>query len=261
MPDMRDWLKQIETGERDPVAAARQSLRRDLPKRFYEQVAIVAGEGGCRILLDGKPVRTPGAKFLELPTEASAGLVAGEWRAVGERVDPAAMPFTRLANTAIDGVATDVQAVIEDILKFCASDLLCYRAGSPQGLVEAQARHWDAVLDWLRETLGAVFVLAEGVTHVVQPKPALTAFGARLNRFAAPFPATCLHAMTSLTGSAMLALAVAESRLTADAAWAAAHVDEDWNVARWGEDSEAKARRDYRWREMEAAARLLKALY
>ncbi len=258
---MRDWLKQIETGDRDPVAAARQSLRRELPKRFYAQVAIAGGEGGFRILLDNKPVRTPGGKFLELPSDGSAELVAAEWRAVGERIDPAAMPFTRLANTAIDGVATDVQAVIEDILKFCASDLLCYRAGSPPGLVEAQARHWDPVLDGLRESLGAVFVLAEGVTHVVQPKPALTAFGARVNQYAAPFPASCLHAMTSLTGSAMLALAVAERLLTAEAAWAAAHVDEDWNVARWGEDSEAKARRDYRWREMDAAARLLKTLY
>jgi chaperone required for assembly of F1-ATPase len=170
------------------------------------------------------------------------------------------MPATRLANTAIDGVASDIQAVIEDILKFCASDLLCYRAGGPQGLVDAQGRHWDPVLDWLREDLGARFILSEGVSHVVQPQPALAAFGVRLAAYSAPFPATCLHAMTTLTGSAMLALAVAEGRQTAASAWAAAHVDEDWNIAQWGEDAEAKARRAFRWREMDAAACLLATL-
>jgi len=257
---MRDFPKQVETGGRDPVAAARSSLRTELPKRFYDTVAVRQFASGFGILLDGKPVRTPGGNALALPSEAAATLVAEEWRAVAERIDPGLMPLTRLANTAIDGVANDTQAVIEDILKFCASDMICYRAAGPEGLVGAQNVHWDPVLDWLREDFGASFVMTEGINHVVQPKPAMAAFGARLRPYASPFAVTCLHAMTTLTGSAMLALAVAEAKLDTGAAWAAAHVDEDWNIRLWGADVEATERRNRRWREMEAAARLLAAL-
>jgi chaperone required for assembly of F1-ATPase len=257
---MRDFLKQIENGERDPVTSARSSLRAELPRRFYKEVSTEQGPSGYQILLDGKPVRTPGSNALALPSQGAAGLVAAEWSAVGERIDPGRMPLTRLANTAIDGVATDTQAVIEDILKYCASDLICYRAAGPEGLVEAQNRHWDPILDWLLDELGAGFVMAEGVHHVAQPKSAMAAFGSRLKLSDSPMAATCLHTMTTLTGSAMLALAVAERRLTAEQAWTAAHVDEDWNIRLWGQDAEAAERRAHRWREMEASARLLAAL-
>jgi chaperone required for assembly of F1-ATPase len=257
---MRDFLKQIETGERDPVTSARSSLRAELPKRFYKEVSTEQGPYGFQILLDGKPVRTPAGHGLALPSKEAAGLVAAEWSAVGERIDPGRMPLTRLANTAIDGVATDTQAVIEDILKYCASDLICYRAAGPEGLVEAQNRFWNPILDWLRDTLGAGFVMAEGIHHAAQPKAAMAAFGARLKLYDSPLAVTCLHTMTTLTGSAMLALATAEDRLTTEQAWIAAHVDEDWNIRLWGQDDEAAERRAHRWREMEAAARLLAAL-
>lgn len=253
---MRDLLEQMEEEKRQaqPMAAAQAPMRPQLPKRFYTQADIASGEDGFAIQLDGKPVRTPGRKPLVFENEGLARLVAAEWQAQETEIDPATMPATRLLNTALDGVAADPQAVFEDILKYASSDLLCYRAGSPQGLVERQNEHWDPVVDWLRDEVGAAFVLGEGVMHVAQPREAVAVFSAQLRRHDGPIRLACLHTFTSLTGSAFLALAIAEGRLSAEDAWAAAHVDEDWNISFWGEDAEAAARRAARWLEMKAAA-------
>jgi len=170
------------------------------------------------------------------------------------------MPATRIANTAIDGVADDPQAVMEDILKFASGDLLFYRADGPAGLVAREGALWDPVINWYRDSVGANFILAEGIVHAAQPREALAVFGARLRSHGGPLRLACLHTITSLTGSALLALAVAEKRLSPQEAWDAAHVDEDWNIAQWGEDAEAAARRAFRRAEMMAAAGLIAAL-
>lgn len=256
---MRDILTDLENGE-DPVAKARQAMKAPLPKRFYAEASVGEGEGGFVVLLDGKAAKTPGRAPLVLPTRAAAALVADEFAAQVETIDPASMPALRLVNTAIDGVAADRQAVHEDILRFSSSDLLCYRAGSPASLVDKQGDAWDPVIDWARASLGARFILAEGVMHVTQPREAIAAFGAHLSRFADPFRLAAIHSMTTLTGSALLALAVATAELDAEQAWLAAHVDEDFNIALWGEDAEAAVRRAFRKREMIAAAELLSAL-
>lgn len=230
-----------------------------LPKRFYERVDVEDRDGGFALLLDGKPVRTPGKAALSLPTRALAEAIAEEWRTQKERIDPATMKLTKLANSAIDGVAGRGQAVIDDILAYAGSDLLCYRADGPHGLIEAQRAHWDPVLAWAKSTLGAPFVLAEGVVHVAQPRASLDRLRERLDG-RDPFSLAALHVMTALTGSALLALAVALGQMTAEEAWTAAHVDEDWQIARWGEDAEASARRAARHRDFAAAARMLALL-
>lgn len=227
-----------------------------LPKRFYTSVAVEDRDGGLALLLDGKPVRTPGKAQLLLPSRALAEAVAEEWRAQKGRIDPATMPVTKLANSVIDGVARREQAVIDDILAYAGSDLLCYRADGPRGLIEAQQAHWDPVLAWAKSALRAPFVLSEGVVHVPQPQASLDrlkdALGGR-----DPFSLTALHVMTGLTGSALLAFAVALGQMTPEEAWTAAHVDEDWQISQWGEDAEAAARRAARRRDFAAAARML----
>ncbi|MCR6650551.1 MAG: hypothetical protein NVV73_03140 [Cellvibrionaceae bacterium] len=170
------------------------------------------------------------------------------------------MPMLRLANTAIDGVANEMQAVLEDVMRFSSSDLLCYRADAPDGLVARQAEFWDPVLDWAQSALGARFFLAEGVMHVEQPRESVAAVGLWLRQREEPFRLSAIHLMTTLTGSALLALAVEARRLEPDAAWAAAHVDEDWNIAQWGEDAEVAERRKARRRDFDAAVALLGAL-
>lgn len=261
---MRDILNDLDAGrylsDPDPARRAQLNMRTPPPKRFYGAVSVAQAEGGFAIHLDGKPVRTPAKALLVLPSEAAAALVAGEFAAQGETMDLVSMPAMRLANTAIDGVATDPQAVLEDMLRFAASDLLCYRAGEPQELAARQSQSWDPVIDWARSALGARMVLAEGIMHVEQPREAIAAIGVHLAQRAEPVRLAALHVMTSLTGSALLALAVDFGEMSAQAAWDAAHVDEDWQQDHWGKDAEAVARRSARRRDMMAAAALLDAV-
>jgi len=261
---MRDILNDLEAGkylsDPDPVRRAQIQMKTPLPKRFYKTASVAPVEEGFAVHLDGKPVRTPGKALLALPTEAAALLVADEFAEQGETINPVTMPVMRLVNTAIDGVASDPQAVLEDILRFASSDLLCYRADAPQGLVERQNEQWDPVVDWARTALGARFNLAEGIIHVEQPRETIAVLGSHLNQRAEPLRLAAIHLMTSLTGSALLALAVDFGELDADSAWAAGHVDEDWQIEHWGQDAEAVARRAARKRDMMAAVSLLEAL-
>lgn len=261
---MRDILNDLEAGKQlsdpDPVRRAQIQMKTPLPKRFYKDVSVVPADEAFAVHLDGKPVRTPGKALLVLPTEQVAALVAGEFDAQGETIDPVSMPVMRLVNTAIDGVASDPQAVLEDILRFASSDLLCYRADAPQGLVDRQNELWDPVIDWARTALGARFNLAEGIIHVEQPRETIAVLGVHLSQRKEPLRLAAIHVMTSLTGSALLALAVDFGELDGVAAWAAGHVDEDWQVEHWGQDAEAVARRSARKRDMMAAVGLLDAL-
>jgi chaperone required for assembly of F1-ATPase len=189
-----------------------------------------------------------------VPSRRLAAALADEWNAQVERIDPAAMPVTRLVNSAIDGVAPRMNEVRADVLAYAGTDLLCYRAGEPERLAASQARHWDPVLVWAERRLAVRFALAEGVMHVPQPDDTLAAVAAALERYDDPFALAALHVATTLTGSALLALALAEGKIGAEEAWAAAHVDEDWNMLLWGEDAEALARRARRLAEFRAAA-------
>lgn len=254
---MRDILKDLQDGEPDPMRAAQSAMKAPLPKRFYEAATAAEAAEGHKVLLDGKPVRTPARNLLAVASPVLANMLAEEFAAQKEHIDPATMPLLRLVNTALDGVPGNEQAIKEDIQRFAGSDLLCYRAEGPQGLVDAQAEHWDAVLDWVRARFGVQFVLAEGVMHVAQPRTAISAIGTWLAPIDDPLRLAALHSTTTLSGSALLAIALAEDFLDADALWAAAHVDEDWNIAQWGEDAEATARRRFRGTEMRAAAAVL----
>ncbi|MCV9965494.1 ATP12 family chaperone protein [Pararhizobium sp. BT-229] len=260
MPDIRDDLTDA-LSDPDPVRRAQIQMLKPLPKRFYTTVSIGPAEGGGHtVLLDGRTVRTPAKQPLTVPTSRAAVLLAAEWDAQKDVIDPATMPVTRLANTAIDGVAKDVRAVFDDILNFAGTDLLCYRASEPEGLVARQAEHWDPIISWAADALSARFILAEGVVHQAQPRAAINGIAETLRAYATPLGLACLHTITTLTGSTLLAIAFAEQRLSAEEAWALAHLDEDWQIEHWGTDDEAFQRRENRWREMQAAAATLDAL-
>lgn len=261
---MRDQLEDIEAGRHlsdpDPVKRAQIQMRQPLPKRFYKDVTVTQGDEGFSVQLDGKPVRTPGKALLAVPTKAAAELLAAEFDAQKETINPVAMPVVRLVNTAIDGVATDLQAVLEDVMRFSASDLLCYRADAPQELVQRQADAWDPILDWVQSSLGARFILGEGIVHVAQPREAINAVGIWLKQREDAFRLSSIHLMTTLTGSALIALAVEAEVITPDEGWKIAHVDEDWTNEHWGEDAEAAARRSARRKDFDAAVALARAV-
>jgi chaperone required for assembly of F1-ATPase len=166
------------------------------------------------------------------------------------------MPLTRLANAVIDAVSETPQPVADEIAKYLGTDLLFYRADAPAGLIEKQSRAWDPVLGWARQAFGARFVLAEGIVHVPQPHEAIAAMRAAIPREL--WRLAAVSSITTLTGSGLLALAVAHGALEADAAWAAAHVDEDWQMSQWGRDDLASERRAFRYGEFQAAVAVLK---
>lgn len=260
---MRDILNDLEGGflsDPDPVKRAQIQMRQPLPKRFYKGVSVAPVEGGYGVHLDGRPVRTPGKGPVAVRTEAAARLIADEFEAQEIEINPARMPVMRLVNTVIDGVAAAPDAVAEDMLRYASTDLLCYRADSPARLVELQARAWDPILDWARDRLGARLYLGEGVMHVEQPREAIAAIGHHLRLDPEPFRLGCLHMMTTLTGSVLLALAVDAGEIDAETAWTLAHVDEDWTISQWGEDAEAAVARANRQRDMRAADALLRAV-
>jgi chaperone required for assembly of F1-ATPase len=242
-----------------PMGAARRLARQELRRRFYDAVDVAPEAYEFVVVLDGRPARTPARRVLSVPAPLLAEALAAEWRAQEEYIDPAKMPLNRLVNAALDGVMREAEAVRREIRRYAGSDLLGSRAEGPEGLVARQAAAWDPILGWAAEALGARFAVATGVAYVEQPTAALAHLSAALASVP-PLRLAALHAMTTLTGSALLALAVSRGRLSAEAAWAAAHVDEDWNIERWGPDEEAMDRRSRRWAEMDAAARLIALL-
>lgn len=260
LSDLSDAMGNPEMSDPDPVRRAQIQMKRPLPKRFYKDVTVGSSDDGHTILLDGRPVRTPAKRPLAVSSAALAARLRDEWDAQGEEIDPAKMPVTRLVNTAIDGVSDNRQAVLDEIVRFAGTDMICYRADSPERLVERQRQGWDPVLAWAAEGLGARFILAEGVIHQEQPQPAIRAFGEALTRYGSPLELACIHTITTLTGSAILALAFAHGVLDAETVWTLAHLDEDWQIEHWGTDEEAFRRRELRWQELQVAASVFKDL-
>jgi chaperone required for assembly of F1-ATPase len=188
-----------------------------------------------------------------------AELVAGEWQTQGEVIDPPAMHLTRLSFGAIDGVKADRAKVANHALSFGGSDLLSYRADAPQELAVRQAAAWDPLLDWAAERHGARLNVTSGVGHIEQPAEALAALD-RAVAAQSDFALSAVHAATMITGSLVLALALAEARITADQAFTAATIDETYQSEKWGLDLEAEQRRKRHAEELSAAERFLRLL-
>ena len=175
---MRDIFEEIFINQPlDPMVSARQGARATMRKRFYKDASAgtEAGEGGYPVLLDRKPVRTPLRRPLAAPSQALAQAIADEWNAQIEVIDPGKMPLTRLANAIIDAVADNPGPVADEIANYLGSDLVCYRADTPDGLVAQQTAQWDPVLAWARDELGARFIQVQGVIHAAQPAEAVAA--------------------------------------------------------------------------------------
>lgn len=222
-------------------------------KRFWKEVATTA-QGG--LLLDGRPVRTPGRAPLALPTPALTQAVAAEWCAVGDTLDPRAMPLTGLANAAIDRITPDRQAFAAGLARFGESDLLCYRAEEPD-LAARQAAAWDPVIAWVQRRYDFGVEVTAGIVHRAQPSATVT----RLNEATAALDAWTLAPLSpivTITGSLLLALALVEDAVSTNQAWTAAHVDEDWQAEQWGEDYLAVETRTHRRAEFDAAVNFLR---
>jgi chaperone required for assembly of F1-ATPase len=229
------------------------------PKRFYQNVTVTELPGGFGIALDDREVKTPARAPLRLPNHRLAEAVAEEWRRQGDKILPETMPLTRLANTAIDRIAPNRKDVIGQVLGFGRSDLICYRAEGPSDLVQRQAEEWDPLLEWARRRHDANLCATQGLAFVEQPESALLALEQAVSEDD-NFRLAALHTAASLTGSLVLALALDDGSLDADAAFAAAQLDETYQAEIWGEDDEAKARAAQKRQELQNVARFAQLL-
>jgi chaperone required for assembly of F1-ATPase len=226
-------------------------------KRFYEHVSVAPAEGGFAVLLDGRPVQTPAKNRLALPTSALAEVIAEEWRGQGEEIKPVSMPFLRLADTVIDGIIANPAPVVDAVMRFADNDLLCYRADTPQ-LAARQAAGWDPMLDWAARRHGADLAVADGLNHIDQPAEALEKLRARVAGFGA-YELAALHVAASITGSLVLALALAEGEITPVRAFELSRIDEAFQAETWSQDHEAQVRAAALAREIDVAAAFMTA--
>jgi chaperone required for assembly of F1-ATPase len=226
-----------------PKHQAKPDDARPQMRRFYKEVTVSKEASGHAIELDGRSIRTPMKNTLLLPNLSMAEAIAKEWQAQEEFILHEKMIKTKLANTAIDRVAGRSGEIIDEIIAYLASDLLLYRATEPESLIEREKALWDPYLTWLRDENRITLTSTSGIIHVTQEQSELEKFKTLISD-ETPFSLTALHNMTTLTGSAILALALARSKGSTDDIWRAAHVDEDFQIERWGEDKEAKRRRD-----------------
>lgn len=227
-----------------------------LVRRFYQD-ATAGPELG--LLLDGKPVKTPGRRDLVLPNARLAEAIADEWQAQEEKIDPRAMPLTRLAYAALDRVATDRAAFAAGLARYGESDLLYYRVDEPAALAARQTEHWDPILAWAQQRYDVVFELATGIVHMPQPGETVARLGEAVAA-QGPFELAGLSPLVTVSGSLLVALALAEGEISLGQAWAAAMLDEQWQAEQWGEDAEAAAALAARRRDFEAASRFLSLL-
>jgi chaperone required for assembly of F1-ATPase len=228
-------------------------------KRFYRQVTVASDEGGHRVLLDGRPLRTPAKRILVAPSAELALAIAAEWQNQGEAIQPQVMPLTRLASTVFDRMPGQRAAAIEELLGYAGTDLLCYRAAEPLDLVRRQEHAWQPLLDWADEAYGVRLAVTTSILPVAQPGAALGNLPAVLDALD-DWPLIGLHAATTALGSLILGLALACGRIDAAEALGASLLDEDFEIERWGREAEAERRHAALRREVEAAATFLARL-
>jgi chaperone required for assembly of F1-ATPase len=228
-------------------------------KRFYKRAAVTGDAAPFGVALDARPLRTPSRAVLAVPTRALAEAIAAEWNGQGDTVIPQSMPLTGLANAAIDRVAPDTQAFADGLAVFAESELLAYRADYPPALVAHQAAHWDPWLVWARARYDVDFTIIAGVIHRPQPASMLVRISAAYRAFDA-FRLAALHPIVTISGSAIIGLAVAEAQMDADAAWTIGHLDELWQAEQWGKDPLAEAGHAERQANLGAAVSMLALL-
>lgn len=256
---MREYLDDAIAHRDDGYGRAQAHVRRELPKRFYKEATVKPMENGFAVALDGRVPKTPGGKQVIVPSENIAAAMAAEWAAQEQFIDPRTMVLTRLINSAVEAGTETMPALREEIVKYIANDLLLYRADTPQSLIERQEQHWDAALIKLARQFGVSFQPTIGIVHQPQPPATLARLG-KVIEDDNLFTLTAMNAIMSITGSGLLALALRHHLLDADAVWAAAHVDEDHNIAMWGELEEIAQRRAQRRRDFDSAVTLLRLL-
>jgi len=226
-------------------------------KRFYKNVSVNPCDSGFSILLDGRLLKTPAKRDFIIPSAELAEIISREWLEQTDRIEPETMPFTRIVNSALDGTEQKREEVAADILRYAGSDLLCYRVLFPVELAEQQKRHWDSVLSLFEEKNGIRFNVTHDLAFIEQDAAIIGKIRMLLQDYESPLRLSALHMLTTLSGSAVLALSIGGELLRFEDAWQMAHLDESYQEQNWGHDEEALNRRNAHFRDFKAAAILL----
>ncbi len=236
----------MEENEADRIQGKLRDERKPVKmKKFYKEAKVEGLKAPFKVELDGRVMKTPLKSVLEIPSKALAKEIAAEWNAQDEFIETSAMFLTKYANIAVDQVAAGPEATVDEIVAYASSDLVCYRADTPQGLVDRQSAAWDPVLKWAEDKHKLNFICVAGIVYASQPVATLATTHDLLSKMNA-HTLTVIHHLTTLMGSALLAMVMVEGAITADDAWNAAHLDEDWNIEQWGTDDDAIERRKVR---------------
>ena len=227
-------------------------------KRFWKEVTVEQTDDGWQVALDGRRLRTQGKRPQVVPSRALAKLLAGEWAAQGEEVDPAAFPHRDMADYAIDMIATGEDDIVAKLLGFMETDTLCYRADPDEALYRRQLAVWEPLVAAFEVREGVKIERASGVLHRPQPTETLAVLGARLARLD-PIVLAPLFALASLSTSLVIALAAVEDGVDPATLWSAANLEEDWQIELWGEDDEAAVRRTRRLADFSRAVAFARA--
>ncbi|GLQ18667.1 ATP12 family chaperone protein [Maritalea porphyrae] len=253
---MREILEDAQAHIEDGYGRAQKHQKQQLPKRFYKEASVGERDGGFAILLDGKNIKTPGKVNVVVPSEELANLVAKEWAAQEKEIDPATMPLTRLVNTIVERGNKALDDVKAEIVKFAGNDLLVYRADSPQELVDLQTKHWGGALEAFSKRYDVSFNVITGVMHQDQPAEVQARIGEIIAHYS-DFEACSTMSITSITGSAVLAIGLKEGLFTPAQVLETAYVDEDYQAQHWGEDAEATRMRAFKRQDFDAAVTVL----
>jgi len=227
--------------------------------KIDREVSVAAENGAWRVMLNGKPAKTPGGALLALPSHALAKAVADEWRGQGARIEPTQMKLTGLAGAALDLSPQRRDEVVAHVLAFGRCDLLCYRAEASPELGQRQAEAWDPLLAWLSSAIGAKLLTGQGIAFVRQPPEALVALETAVREFG-NFKLAALQVSSALSGSLVLALALDRGHLYAQQVFDAAYIDEMFQAEKWGTDAEAEGRRAQLLAELETVERFLRLI-
>lgn len=211
-------------------------------KRFWNEVGIAEVDGGWQVTLDGRGIKTQGKRPQVVPSKALAELLAAEWAAQGEEIDPAGFPHRDMADYAIDMVATGEEDIVPKLLAFLETDTLCYRADPDEPLYKRQQEVWEPLVTQFESREGVAVERASGIIHRPQSEATLSAMRRKLERLDA-LELAALFALTSLSASLIIGLTALAEDADAEALWDTANLEEDWQIDLWGEDAEATARR------------------
>ncbi|OCC25256.1 molecular chaperone [Croceicoccus estronivorus] len=223
-------------------------------KKFYKEALAESADGGWRVMLDGRGIKTAMGAPQVVPNETLANALASEWDGQGEEIDPAHFLFRDMADYAIDVVRPNRDAAIGELLRYAETDTLCYRADPDEALFQRQQEVWEPLLSSIEARHGVRFTRVSGIMHRPQPPETLEAIRRHLAE-QDDFALAALNTLASLSTSLSIALAALEEDADAEALWAAANCEEDWQMELWGKDYLAKERRDRRQAEFTNALR------